>query len=77
MLTVGLPFALRRGTADQWRRDWLRATDVLAVPGDKRPFLGALADIGAFAGIAMRSRCSLRAASTRDIEWDGEALVES
>jgi hypothetical protein len=77
MLAVGLPSAIRRSTVKQWHYDWSRATDVLVVPGDKRPLLGAVADIGAFVGIALRSRCSLRAASTRDIEWDGEALVET
>src|SRR5690606_35860226 len=54
MLAVGLPSALRRSKVSQWYRDWLRARDVLAVPGDRRPALGAIADMGAFASVALR-----------------------
>ena len=76
MLGVGLPLALRNSSVKQWQRDWSRARDVLTMRADARPALGALADIGSFARISLRDRCSLRAASTRDIEWDGEALLE-
>lgn len=77
MLSVGLPTALRRFTVKHWYRDWSRARDVLVVPGDRLPPLGAVADIGAFARTSARNRCSLRSASTRDIEWDGEALPDA
>ena len=74
MLGAGLPRALAQGTFAQWRADWARADDVLARPGDRVPFAGALVDMGAFARLALRRGCSLREASTRDIEWDGEPL---
>jgi hypothetical protein len=74
MLCVGLPVAVRNATLKRWYDDWCRARDVLGVPGDKFPLLGGVADIASFARISLRERCSLRAASTRDIEWDGEPL---
>jgi hypothetical protein len=76
MLGAGLPRAVATGRVPQWWRDWRRARDVLAVPGDRAPLAGALRDLGAFARAALRSGCSLREASTRDIEWDGEPLLE-
>lgn len=74
MLAVGLPAAVRRSQFQRWRADWARASDVLAVTGDARPYAGAVLDMGSFARLALRNRSSLRAASTRDIEWDGDAL---
>ena len=76
MLAAGLPMAVRGGTFAAWYRDWSRATDVLLAPGDSRPVFGAVRDLAAFAQLALRQRCSLRAASTHDIEWDGEPLCE-
>jgi hypothetical protein len=75
MLTEGLRAALRRGQLHRWRADWNRASDVLGETGDVRPTLGALLDIGSYGWLALRQRCSLRQAATRDIEWDGEALA--
>ena len=76
MLAVGLPLALRAGTLGRWLDDWRRAKDVLGVAGDRRPLLGAARDTASFAAIAVRRRSSMREASTRDIEWDGEDLAE-
>jgi predicted ATP-grasp superfamily ATP-dependent carboligase len=77
MLGAGLPAALRSGRQRQWWRDWSRAGDVLARPGDRLPLAGAVADIGAYTLLAARQGVNLRQASTRDIEWDGEALAGS
>jgi predicted ATP-grasp superfamily ATP-dependent carboligase len=74
MLGVGLPTAMRAGRLQSWYNDWRRATDVIAPSHDRKPALGALADLCSFAGLALQSRSSLRAATTRDIEWDGETL---
>jgi len=76
MLAAGLPAAMRSGTFATWHRDWMRATDVLTVPGDHRPILGAVRDLMSFAHLALRQRCSLREATTHDIEWDGQPLCE-
>lgn len=77
MLAAGLPDALRSGTFDRWHKDWSRATDVLIAPADAGPAFGAARDVIAFARLALRYRCSLRAATTQDIEWDGEPLYVS
>lgn len=74
MLAVGLPMSLWRGTLRQWCIDWSRATDVLSARGDWRPAAGAIVDIANAIGHALRRRSSVRAATTRDIEWDGEGL---
>lgn len=76
MLAAGLPAAVRRGSLAGWRRDWLRARDVLSIPGDRLPLPGAVRDLAAMARLAIRDRSSLRAVSTRDIEWDGKPLDE-
>lgn len=74
MLAPGLAGALRRGQLHGWWRDWQAACDVIAVPGDRRPLAGAVADLAAYAAMALRQRCSLREAATRDTEWDGEPI---
>ncbi len=76
MLAAGLPRALRRGTLGNWLLDWRRAKDVLSVAGDRKPLLGAIRDVVSFAVIAAKTGASMREASTRDIEWDGEELAE-
>jgi hypothetical protein len=77
MLGVGMPAAVRGSRFAQWRADWNRATDVLSAPGDARPMLGALADMTSLLPKALRARSTLRAAATRDIEWDGEELFDT
>jgi hypothetical protein len=74
MLAAGLPAAARAGKLRRWVRDWLRAKDVLSIPGDRLPLAGAARDIASFAAMAVGRRSSMREASTRDIEWDGEDL---
>lgn len=75
MTSAGLAQALRRGTFARWRRDYRRARDVLATPGDRSPLAGGLLDMAVFAASALRRRSSVREAATRDIEWDGEVLA--
>jgi len=76
MGSAGLMQAIRRGEFTRWRRDWLRARDVLMQPGDRAPQFCGLLDMGAFALAALRQRTSIREVSTRDIEWDGGAIPE-
>lgn len=75
MLLAGGAQALKKGRIAQWWRDYRRARDVIARPGDLAPWFGGWVDMGAFARVALRERCSLRQASTRDIEWDGQPMV--
>jgi hypothetical protein len=74
MLSAGLAGALAKRKLHIWWRDWKRAEDVLVRDGDRAPLLGAMRDAASFALMARRQGCSLREASTRDIEWDGESL---
>jgi hypothetical protein len=76
MLAVGLPTAVARSSVGKWHADWSRATDVLSVSGDSRPYAGALLDMASFLRLAIKNRSTMRAAATRDIEWDGETLHE-
>ena len=69
MVLFGLPDALRRRDLDGWRRARQRGREVLGAP---RAALGALADAGAFALAGLASGTSLTAASTADIEWNGD-----
>lgn len=74
MLTLGPLAALRGHGPGRWLRDWHRARDVVAVAGDRAPLLGGTLDLARMAALALGRRCSLREASTLDIEWDGGAL---
>jgi hypothetical protein len=74
MLSVGLFVAIRTRRLGEWLRDWRRASDVLLDNGEIAPTLGGLMDIGSHSLRALSQRCSVREASTRDIEWDGQEL---
>jgi predicted ATP-grasp superfamily ATP-dependent carboligase len=74
MLAAGAWAPLRRRSWHEWWRDFRAARDVITVKGDRLPLLGGLLDVGSYTLIAARQRCTLRQASTRDTEWDGEAI---
>jgi len=74
MLSVGLLAAMRTRRLGEWLRDWRRAGDVLLDNGEIAPMLGGLMDLGSHSWRALSQRCSVREASTRDIEWDGQDL---
>jgi len=76
MLTAGLAGSLRAKNLKKWESDYRRARDVLTESGDSLPLLGNVADIVSHAARAARRRCSVREATTWDIEWDGESLPE-
>lgn len=76
MASAGLAQALANGRLAPWRRDFLAADDVIGVPGDRATVAGAAADMAFCLLLALRRRCTLREAATRDIEWDGEALAQ-
>lgn len=75
MASAGLASSIRSLEAAHWWRDWQRARDVIGVAGDARPLAGALLDLGSHARLALRGRCSLRQAATRDCEWDGDPIA--
>lgn len=75
MLLAGGTQAWKEGRLAEWWRDYRRARDVIATPGDVMPWFGGLVDMAAFLRLALRKRCSLRQASTLDIEWDGQPMA--
>lgn len=74
MVSMGLLAALRTRRLGEWLADWRRASDVLSNEGEIAPTLGGLLDIGSHSLRAISQKCSVREASTRDIEWDGQEL---
>lgn len=72
------PALLLLGTASgKWRRlarDWRRGRDAVGRPGDRMPALGALIDATRFAVQGVIARRSPSAATTSDIEWNGEPI---
>ena len=76
MLTAGFVIAARERRLSEWWSDYRRARGVLSVRGDWRPSVGIGADLIVHTMRALRRRCSIREATTQDIEWDGESLPE-
>ncbi|MEL6738874.1 MAG: ATP-grasp domain-containing protein, partial [Pseudomonadota bacterium] len=74
MIVFGLPQAMKRGRMRQWWDTMKAGRDVISRQGNRLPLLGALIDAGAFALIGLRRGISTNAATTYDIEWNGEAL---
>ncbi|WP_162500817.1 ATP-grasp domain-containing protein [Modicisalibacter coralii] len=74
MLLLGLPRALRDAKARQWWRCLASGHDAISRPGDRRPFLGALVDAAAFTLAGFKRSISTNAATTHDLEWNGEEL---
>jgi len=70
----GLPAALGRGEIGQWNRRRRQSADVISAPHDHAPVLGALVDAFRLSLIAASRGLSPTAASTSDIEWNGEDL---
>jgi predicted ATP-grasp superfamily ATP-dependent carboligase len=72
MLSAGLLAAIQTRRFGEWLGDWRRASDVLVDRGEIAPTLGGLLDLGSHSLRALSQNCSVREASTRDIEWDGQ-----
>ncbi|WP_136068794.1 ATP-grasp domain-containing protein [Modicisalibacter radicis] len=74
MLLLGLPRALRDTKVRQWWRCLVSGHDAISRPGDRRPFFGALVDAAAFTLAGVMRNISTNAATTHDLEWNGEEL---
>lgn len=72
--TFGLAAAVRERRLAQWASQIRAGRDVAGRPGDRAPFWGASLDGLAFGRAARRRGTSTAAATTADIEWNGEAL---
>lgn len=72
MWLLGLPNALASAKVSEFRRDLRSSCDVLSA--DRRQRRGALIDAAHFALMGFRKGISAAAASTYDIEWNGQAI---
>ena len=68
----GLPAVLRTGGVGRLRAALRGTGDVMDWPGDRLTIRDQLRSLAEFARIAVNHSISLQAASTRDIEWNGE-----
>ncbi|HLO77186.1 MAG TPA: hypothetical protein VK196_12095 [Magnetospirillum sp.] len=75
MALVGLPRALAAGRLGTALADWRRAEDAVARPGDRGPALSQWLALVEGLANAARHGCSPLAATTADIEWNGEDLA--
>lgn len=76
MLLFAAPRLLLPGgpAMTDFRHDYARARDVVARHGDHGPLLAQLPGLAEIVARALRRRCSLLAAATADIEWNGQPL---
>lgn len=72
--TYGLPAALMQRQIGKWLQTRRQSADVISAPRDAAPVVGALIDASRLSLVAAGRGLSLTAASTADIEWNGEAL---
>ncbi|MES2300926.1 MAG: ATP-grasp domain-containing protein [Pseudomonadota bacterium] len=74
MWVFGLPQALRERRLQEWRAMMTTGHDVISRPGDRAPLAGAMVDAATFSLKGLARGISTNAATTRDIEWNGEDL---
>ena len=70
----GLPRAMRQGQYAQWRSLLSSGNDAISRTGDRAPLAGALIDAAGFFLTSLRHNISTNAATTFDIEWNGEEM---
>ena len=73
MLVYGLPSSLANGNFGAWVNTFLHSDDVILDFKDPLPFLLQLRSILAYVKLGRREGISALAASTFDIEWNGES----
>ncbi|WP_439148039.1 hypothetical protein [Vibrio sp.] len=74
MLGVSLPLALKNRQYRNWLNDFKQASDVISCTYDNSSVLHLICSITELCFIAVKHNVSIRAASTQDIEWDGEDI---
>jgi hypothetical protein len=74
MAIFGLPTALRTGKISEWWRDYRRFEPMLNWPGDAAGQAMQWFSLLEAAYLAVSSGQSLKAATTADIEWNGDAF---
>lgn len=71
MLLLAAP---QRALSRPFWKDYQHARDVIVQDGDRGPLLAQVLSLGEIIGRALTRRCGLLAASTADIEWNGQPL---
>lgn len=74
MFVFGFSHALRCGKLPAWQQCLVAGSDVISRPGDRWPFVGALVDAVSFTWTGLARNISTNAATTFDLEWNGEEL---
>lgn len=74
MWLLGFSRALRQGQLAQWRSLLSSGNDAISRTGDRAPLAGALIDALGFFLKSLRHNISTNAATTFDIEWNGEEM---
>lgn len=72
MLVYGLPAAIKNGDLRAWAQTYLHSDDVILDFNDPLPFLLQWRSIFSYVSLGRREGISALAASTFDIEWNGE-----
>jgi len=72
MLLFAVP---RHGFRADFYRNFTNARDVIVRNGDHGPLTAQILSLSEICARAIRRRCGLLAASTADIEWDGQLLT--
>ncbi|MBV6286077.1 ATP-grasp domain-containing protein [Pseudomonas aegrilactucae] len=73
-LAMVLLAAPRRVLDRAFWHDYRHARDVIVQDGDRGPLTGQVLSLSEIIGRALSRRCGLLAASTADIEWNGQPL---
>lgn len=76
MLLFGLPRAIATGRLREWAACLSKGHDAISGSGDRAPIAGAVADTCRFVLKGLKHNISTNAATTCDIEWNGEELEE-
>ena len=72
MLVYGLPASIANGNFRAWAQTFFHSDDVILDFNDPLPFLLQWWSILAYVSLGRREKISALAASTFDIEWNGE-----
>ena len=75
MLLLMLPVYALALRLKQWRKDLMLARDVISSKDDKGFFFFQIASLLELLWLALKHKKTIKAASTHDIEWDGEDIV--
>ncbi|WP_413662114.1 ATP-grasp domain-containing protein [Microbulbifer sp. CNSA002] len=74
MVMIALPDSISNARYRDWKEKFISAEDVISLKGDRMLLLYCFLSILEIILISIKTSESIRAASTSDIEWDGEVV---